>query len=171
MQNKDLRAVLQTIASGDLAAFETLYHEMKVPVYTVLLRITRDRVLSEDLLQEFFLKLFRAPPVEARNPRAYLFQTAHNLALDALRSEKQTAPLDELSEPYAAAETTPMRLELELAFENLPLPERQIAALHLYGGLKFREIAEICALPLGTVLWRYRKAIGQLQNHLNGGNA
>ena len=166
MPPKELRALLMKIASGDKAAFEALYHEIKVPVYTVLVRITRDRHLSEDLLQEFFLKVFRTPPADAKNPRAYLFQMAHNLALDALR-QKKTA--EELIDAPSAAGIPYSQLELELAFAALPLLERQIASLHLYAGLKFREIAEICALPLGTVLWRYRKAIGQLQQHLNGG--
>lgn len=122
--------------------------------------------MSEDLLQEFFLKVFRTPPVDAKNPRAYLFRMAHNLALDALRREK---PTEELPDAPATAGIPYSQLELELAFAALPLPERQIAALHLYAGLKFREIAEICALPLGTVLWRYRRAISQLQTYLNGG--
>lgn len=166
MTSKELRALLNQIASGDRTAFEALYHEMNVPVYTVFVRITRDRSLSEDLLQEFFLKLFRTPPLDAKNPRAYLFQIAHNLALDALRREKSA---EELPEVLSATGIPYAQLELELAFSALPLPERQIASLHLYAGLKFREIAEICALPLGTVLWRYRKAITQLQQHLNGG--
>ena len=168
MTSNELRALLEQISHGDRAAFEALYHEFKVPVYTVLVRITRDRILSEDLLQEFFLKLFRTPPVDAKNPRAYLFQMAHNLALDALRREKSTDELNEAFSPSTAG-IPYTQLELELAFSDLPLPERQIAALHLYAGLKFREIAEICGMSLGTVLWRYRKAITQLQQHLNGG--
>ena len=168
MTSNELRALLEQISHGDRTAFEALYHEMNVPVYTVLVRITRDRALSEDLLQEFFLKLFRTPPLDAKNPRAYLFQMAHNLALDALRREKSAEELNDTFAPSSAG-IPYTQLELELAFSALPLPERQIAALHLYAGLKFREIAEICGCPLGTVLWRYRKAIGQLQQHLNGG--
>lgn len=166
MTSNELRALLEQISRGDRTAFEKLYHEMNVPVYTVLVRITRDRALSEDLLQEFFLKLFRTPPLDAKNPRAYLFRMAHNLALDTLRQKKSA---EELPEAFSSAGIPYTQLELELAFAALPLPERQIAALHLYAGLKFREIAEICALPLGTVLWRYRKAITQLQQQLNGG--
>ena len=166
MTSNELRALLEQISHGDRTAFEALYHEMNVPVYTVLVRITRDRNLSEDLLQEFFLKVFRTPPVDAKNPRAYLFRMAHNLALDALRREK---PTEELPDAPATAGIPYSQLELELAFAALPLPERQIAALHLYAGLKFREIAEICGYPLGTVLWRYRRAISQLQTYLNGG--
>ena len=167
MSPKELRALLTNIAAGDRDAFEALYHEISVPVFTVLLRITRNRDLSEDLLQEFFLKVFRTPPAQAQNPRAYLFQMARNLALDALRTAHPIEKLDD-SAPVFSADPT-LKLGLELAFARLSLPERQIVALHLYAGLKFREIAEICSLPLGTVLWRYRKAIGQLQNELNGG--
>ena len=166
MSPKELRALLTNIAAGDRDAFEALYHEISVPVFTVFLRITRNRDLSEDLLQEFFLKVFRTPPAQAQNPRAYLFRMAHNLALDALRQKKSA---EELPEVFSSAGIPYTQLELELAFAALPLPERQIAALHLYAGLKFREIAEICGMSLGTVLWRYRRAISQLQTYLNGG--
>ncbi len=166
MDPKDLRALLQKISKKDLASFEALYHEYKTPVFTILLRITQSRTLSEDLLQEFFLKLYNNPPTQAKNPRAYLFQMARNLALDALRREKPTADLP--FEP-AAADLSDRRIDLQLAFGALDEIDRQIVSLHLYGGLRFREIAGICAMPLGTVLWRYRRAIQRLRELLNGG--
>jgi len=61
------------------------------------------------------------------------------------------------------------RIDLERAFEKLSSEERQIVTLHLNGGFKFREIAEIMNIPTGTALWRYRKAINKLRNILNGG--
>lgn len=169
MDSVTLREHVEKLRAGDLEAFEVIYRELKTPVYTVLLRITRDEALSEDLLQELFLKLFQSPPPPSvKNPRAYLFQMARNLALDSLRGRQQ---FEELEESLAArtAEDLAVKLDVAAALRALPLLERQIVALHLNGGLKFRELAEMMDLPLGTVLWRYRRAIEELRRILSGG--
>jgi RNA polymerase sigma-70 factor (ECF subfamily) len=61
------------------------------------------------------------------------------------------------------------RTDVETAIHRLTREEREIVTLHLNAGLKFREIAEIIESPLGTVLWKYKKAIGAMRNYLNGG--
>lgn len=173
MDDTQLREKLDLVRQGDWDAFEVLYEDLKTPVFTVLYRITQDRALSEDLLQEVFVKLFRAPPPSSvRKPRAYLFQTARNLALDALRRQpqKSCADLDgcmQLSGGDPAEHL--LRMDLDLALERLSLTERQIVTLHINGGLPFREVAASMELPLGTVLWKYRKAIARLRSLLNGG--
>ncbi len=171
MDDTQLRETLDLVRQGDRDAFEALYEEMKTPLFTVLYRITQDRALSEDLLQEVFVKLFRTPPPSSvRKPRAYLFQSARNLALDALRRQKPWAGLDSCAHlPGDDPAEHLLRLDLEQALAQLDLSERQIVALHLNGGLTFREIAAGMGLPLGTALWKYRKAIARLRSLLNGG--
>lgn len=172
MNDTQLREALALLRQGDPAAFEQIYTQLSAPLFTVILRITRDRELSEDILQEVFFKLYRSPPgPSVQKPRAYLFQTARNLALDALRRRPGDASLDELPDlPQPAPFDPGQRLDLERAFAALSLEERQLTALHLNGGLKFREIAQMTGVPLGTVLWRYRKAVDKLRTLLNGGS-
>lgn len=171
MNDDRLGSALVLLRQGDLAAFEQIYTQLSAPLFTVILRITQDRALSEDILQEVFLKLYQSPPgPDVKNPRAYLFQTARNLALDVLRRPGEAA-LDELSDlPQPGMEDPAQRLDLEQAFAALSLEERQLVSLHLNGGLKFRELAQLTGAPLGTVLWRYRKAIEKLRRLLNGGS-
>lgn len=169
MKDAELNTCLKALERGDMAAFERLYEELKTPVYTILLRITGDRWLAEDLLQEFFVRLYQAPPAAARKPRAYLFQMARNLAIDSLRRAEVSVPADaEPAEELWQAHHE-MRMDLEAAMGQLDLLERQLVVLHLNGGLKFREVAQIVGLPLGTAYSRYRKAIGKLRVLLDGG--
>lgn len=168
MDDNQLRTLLERLAQGDKTALEELFYELRTPVFTIILRIVGERELSEDILQEFFLKLFRSPPAAPiQKPRAYLFRMARNMALDGLGERRREVPLEEcaltMEHDFAG------RMDLADALAALPLTERQIVALHLNGGLKFREIAELMEMPLGTVLWRYRKAIGALRDMLNGG--
>lgn len=166
MTDQQLKTQLEALKTGDRQAFLKIYQELKTPVYTVLVRLTGDRLLSEDLLQEVFLRIYRQPP-EAEKPRAYVFRMARNLAIDALR---QKQPCDPLEEHSLQADPDPtVKLDLERAFARLTAGERQLVALHLSAGLTFREVASIVERPLGTVLWQYRKAIEKLRNTLDGG--
>ncbi len=165
MTDEQLKQLLKALEAGEQGTFSAIYSELKTPVFTVLVRLTGDRALSEDLLQEVFLKLYRQPP-QAEKPRAYVFRMARNLAIDALRQKQPTEPVEELP-----VWTDPdLKLDLERAFDRLTVQERQLVALHLSAGLTFREVAAIVERPLGTVLWQYRKAIEKLRNLLDGGS-
>ena len=169
MDDNQLRAVLERLRQGDKTALEELFFELKTPVFTVLLRIVGERELAEDILQEFFLKLFRSPPAAPiQKPRAYLFRMARNMAIDGLKERAKDIPLEEIAEPVENTDFA-WRIDVADALAALSLEERQIVTLHLNGGLKFREIAEVMSQPLGTVLWRYRRSIGALRDMLNGG--
>ena len=166
MTDEQLKQQLKALESGDKTAFADIYSELKTPVFTVLVRLTGDRTLSEDILQEVFLRLYRQPP-KAEKPRAYVFRMARNLAIDALR---QKQPCDPLEEHTLQTDPDPtVKLDLERALAALTVEEQQLVALHLSAGLTFREVAAIVERQLGTVLWRYRKAIEKLRILLDGG--
>ena len=167
MTDEQLKQQLKTLESGDKTAFAAIYSELKTPVFTVLVRLTGDRTLSEDLLQEVFLRLYRQPP-KAEKPRAYVFRMARNLAIDALRQKRLTEAIEE-QQLYGEPDFG-LKLDLERALAALTVEERQMVALHLSAGLTFREVAAIVERPLGTVLWRYRKAIEKLRILLDGGS-
>ena len=169
LTDKELSGKLMLIKTGDKGAFEEIYREINAAAFTVSYRITGDRCLSEDIIQEFFVKLYRKPPEEPlEKPRAYLLRMVHNLTVDKL--EKAHISIDECENMLSDKEdSTDQRIDLERAFAKLSLEERQLVALHLNGGFKFREIAEMLKIPVGTALWRYRKAINRLRSILNGG--
>ena len=168
MTDKELSGKLMKLKSGDKDAFEEIYHEISSTAYTVAYRITGDRCLSEDIIQEFFVRLYKKPPeAPLEKPRAYLMKTVHNLTIDKL--EKQHISIDEYEAVSSMEEDSDTAADLRRAFGMLTLQERQLVTLHLYGGFRHREIAEMTGVPLGTVLWRYRKAIARLRGILNGG--
>src|SRR4029077_5076608 len=75
----------------------TLFQQLQQPVFRYLLRKTRNAGTAEDLTQETFLRLCRHlrddRPLD--NPKAWLLTVANNLAIDARRSERNLADLDE----------------------------------------------------------------------------
>ena len=178
MNNSALRVKLNAIADKNNTAFAELYNELKTPIYTIINRIVWDRQASQDIMQEVFLKLYLSPPSPSiKNPRAYIFQMARNLAIDNTRKALQSQQYLSLDSPeientaHSPSDDLPLRMDtridIESALKRITAPECQIVTLHLIGELKFREIAEIMSMPLGTVLWRYQKAIEKLRKLLS----
>ncbi len=168
MTNEELSGQLVSLRAGQIDALEEIYQELRTPVMTVVFRVVRSRELAEDLTQEVFLRLYRSPPgAEVHSPRAWVFRSAHNLALDALRRPGS----EELPETAVVdfADSADMRLDVEAALGRLDERDRVIVTLHLNAGLRFREIAQAMDMPLGTVLWRYSRATERLRASLDGG--
>ena len=157
--------------TGDKAAFEGIYQELKTPVFTIIFRILYDRAYSEDITQEVFLRIYRSPPEpRIQNPRAWIFQIARNLAIDSKRKPMQAPLVDEVeADGRFAEEAIVFGLDMERALQSIPIDAREIVTLHVNAGLKFKEIAKMLDIPLGTVLWKYQKAIKSLRSKLSGG--
>jgi len=171
MDDRQLQILLGQLQQGNSDTLDALYRELNRPIYTVILRMTGNTALSEDILQEFFVKLYRNPPAAMpKKPRAYLFQMAHNLTVDHLRRERPTTSLSDCAEtPQSPEFSLVERMDLERAMASLSPLDREIVTLHAGAGLTFREVAAVTALPLGTALWRYQRAIQRLRELLNGG--
>ena len=165
MTDEILREKLAAIQSGDMKAFEEVYQSLKTPIMTVAARMTGDRQTAEDILQEVFVRLYKNPPdPKLSKPRAYIFRMARNLAIDSIRSIEPSVNIDECEDVLVHKDAdSAEKLDIEAALSALPDAERQTVVLHINGGLKFREIAQITAAPLGTVLWRYNRAVGRLR--------
>lgn len=167
MDNEELNKCLSGMRD-DMHLFDELYNELKTPAFTVIMRIVKDRALSEDVLQELFLKIYRSPPRNVKKPRAYILEMARNMAIDSLKKHSAETAIDELEIESQDADITG-KLDIENAIRKLDPADSEIVTLHLNGGLTFRETAAIMKMPLGTVLWRYRRAIDRLRMILSGG--
>ena len=169
MNNDELAGKLDAIRNGDRIAFEELYIDLRTPIFTVINRITWDKAVSEDILQEFFVKLFLSPPTPHNNLRAYIFQIARNLAIDNVRKQTQKISLDDISEiAHRPLEDFQLKMDIDDALKSIPTQECEIVTLHIIGGLTFREIAEVLGIPSGTAKWKYQKAISRLQIIIQG---
>lgn len=124
---------------------------------------------AEDLLQDTFVRALRGIGRlhTSVSPRAYLFGIARHVSLDALRRPAPAEPL--LSEPEApASPTEDARLEpLREAIARLPEAQRETLLLKLQLDLSYAEIAEVLAIPVGTVRSRLHHAVRELRATLN----
>jgi RNA polymerase sigma factor (sigma-70 family) len=156
--------------SDDMNDFKQLFDEHKKSVFAMALSILRDFELAEDVLQESFIKLFQHKKHQKiSNVKAWLISVSRNTALDLYRKKKReiTGFTDDYFErmPYLSGDPLD-RLVLAKYLELLDDEERQIVILKEISGMKHREIAKIIEVPLGTVLWKYNRALKKLKKGL-----
>ena len=170
MNNSELANTFCAIRNGDKNAFDELYQDLQTPIYTIIFRITWDKALSEDIMQNIFVKLFSSPPDSSvKNFRAYIFQMAHNQAINSMKEQSRHVSLDEICDTvHQPLDDYSLRMDVDYALKTLLAQECQVVILHVIGKLKFREISKIMDLPLGTVLWKYQKALSKLKKHISG---
>ncbi len=166
MEKEKLDELMAAVAEGDNEAFEKLYLATAKGVYVFAYSYVNNKSDAEDLMQTAFLQIKKKAYTyqKGTNARAWMLQIVKNLALDELRRRKRErerlADADKAeSASYEFSENT----ALEYMMRSLNGEEREIVLLHVFWGYKHREIAKKLNLPLGTVTWRYNKAIKKLE--------
>lgn len=171
MNKTDLRKVFDRIRGGDKNAFSLFYSEFKNPVYTIVYRIVQSKETAEDIVQDVFVKLFVSPPgPHVENIRAWIFQMAHNHAIDSLRKIRNTEDIEKAEATICdTADTYICKWDVEKAMSHLSFSEREVLTLRLNGELSFSHIGKIMHKSLPSVYRTYRRALKTLREYLNGG--
>ena len=173
MADRETELMLR-VKGGDREAFAELYGLFQKPVYNYLYRLCFNRAMAEDLLQEAFLRIWKAAPTwePAAKVSTWIFRISHNLFLNeaARRREKPLeAPEAELrADPASDLNRREVRSAVQKAIEALPEGERECLMLSEYNGFKYAEIAEILGIPVGTVKSRMFSAVQHLKEALKG---
>ena len=101
---QDDRQLVEEALAGSQRAYHALVKRYERPVFSVILRMVRDRPLAEDLAQETFVKAFRSLASYDPNRKlsSWLFTIAHNAAIDHLRKKRlRTVPLEASGDEWA----------------------------------------------------------------------
>ena len=140
--------------------FHALYRAEFGRVAGYAFRLTRDSELADDIAQEAFTRLL-ARWIGVREPRAYLFHVATNLARDSwqarVRAERYAAQAAAVTRDQPA----PDRSVLD-AIARLPRRYREVVLLHYYADLPVPEVAAVVRRPAGTV----KRQLSEARSHL-----
>lgn len=140
-------------------------------VYSFSYRLTRRADLAEDITQECFLAVVRAPYRfdEARGSvKTYLFSIARNLALKQYRDYRAEERLEEIDTPDAVDPRVALEVSSAVAsaVAALPLLQQEALILFEYEGATLEEIAQIVTADVGTVKSRLHRARERLRRVL-----
>ena len=191
-RSRGLAALLARCGVGDRAAFAALYDATSAHLFAVVLRINRDRAQAEDILQEVYVKVWRAAQsfdAAQSQPLTWLTSIARNGAIDSLRrSQAQPRTVsgahandddsddhtvydkfeDSAEGPMALLDRAEQARGLASCMQGLTPAQRQSVALAFFDGLSHAEVATRLQQPLGTVKSWVRRALLALKDCLDG---
>jgi RNA polymerase sigma factor (sigma-70 family) len=160
--------------------FEYLYIHYQKLVYHIAFRITKDGSLSEDIVQETFIKAYKKIDtlIDEKKAGAWLSSIATRTSIDFIRKEIRTREI--LIDPFnieidclvsstreeveQAVDVTLLKEELATEIRQLPLAQQEVFLLRVEYGMNEEEIAQRLDLKRSTVKTRFFRARRKLKN-------
>lgn len=168
--------LIQWVARGDVSCLATLFERHHRSVFQFCLHMTKNRALSEDLVQDIFIKLLKNAGSFRHEGsfRAWMFNVARNVALDSLRKasrrgEQSVAEVaeellaDSRSAERAAAGNQKMRQVLE-AMSALPAASQEVIWLGRFVFDSYRELGQALSCSSGAARVRMHRAMTLLNS-------
>lgn len=185
------KRLVERVQHGDKKAFELLFSKYQRKLMRLVSRLVRDQAEAEDVVQEAFIKAYRALP-QFRGDSAFytwLYRIGINTAKNYLVTQGRRAPtstdadveeaetfddgerLRDVNTPESMLATKQIAQTVNLAMEALPEELRMAISLREIEGLSYDEIADVMECPIGTVrsrIFRAREAIAEKLRPLLG---
>ncbi|MFW5782557.1 MAG: RNA polymerase sigma factor [Candidatus Muiribacteriaceae bacterium] len=171
----DEKKLINDILAGDTHKFENIVSEYKDRLYIFLYRLSFNEAVSEEILQQTFLKAFRYlntcdPEKGLKN---WLYRIARNCYYDHFRKEKKFQLVnlddmkfflssDEISTEDKAISRNELKKVIKILYE-LPPKYSEVMILRYVEDKTYEEIATILDLPEGTVKIRIHRARKKLK--------
>jgi len=183
----DESETIRRCLAGDERAHRELMARYERPVFSVAMRMLRQREDAEDVTQETFVRMFRA--LERYDPSrpftAWLFTITSRLCIDLLRrrrirplplvrqeagsSEEETVDVPDTSPgPDTVTQHQEEERRVVDMIEALPPHYRIVVMMRHQQDMAYEEIAVALGLPLGTVKARIHRARALLAQRLGG---
>jgi RNA polymerase sigma-70 factor (ECF subfamily) len=181
--------LLARFRAGQTEAFGQLVRRYERELFGYLRRYLGDQDLAQDVFQNTFLQVYqKIDQYQAGRPvRPWLYTISTHQAIDAMRraGRRPVVSLDQLRDtdangeahsllelletpnpvdPFERLEAEERREQIRQRLAELPEHLRGTLVLAYYQGLKYKEIAEILDIPVGTVKSRLHVAIARLQD-------
>ena len=163
---EDEKKLLAEAKNGDSDAFGKLVERYQRRVYTVIYRFVRNHTEADDLAQEAFIRAVRAiDRFDLRYPFSpWMYRIAINLTLNHLKKRRLPMVDADLERkpsadsPVSVLEQDEPRRKVPAAIARLSLKLRQVLVLRVYADWPYAQIAQVLAIPIGTVMSRLARA-------------
>ncbi len=178
---EDDAQLVARVQKGDKRGFDLLVLKYRHRIHSLASRFVRDPDEVQDVVQEAFIKAYRAIGSFRGESAFYtwLYRIAINTAKNYLVSRSRRPPgadvdvddaehfegawaLRDIDDPESQLMTGQLRTAIEEAFRRLPDDLRTALSLREFDGLSYEEIAEVMQCPVGTVrsrIFRAREAV------------
>lgn len=160
--------LVERLKAGDELAFDVVYEAYRHRLFAYLIRLTRNRDVAEDLLEETWLRL--VDRIETLRDGAklgpWLFAVARNLFLTHVRSLgpdigeacEWAEPADDGASPFDAVAARKLASRIERGLAAMPLSYREGLLLVGVQGMTPSEAAAVCDLTPEAMRQRLQRA-------------
>lgn len=164
----DERMTVLLAQTGDRAAFDSLLRSVQEPLFRYIVRITQNRAIAEDTLQDVFLIIFRK--LEWLNDPDLFRPWAYRIAT---RAAWKRLKVKEDAQDFLSSSVEPdvdvmnLKAQLPELLGRVSPASRAVLTLHYLDDLSLPEIAAILDIALGTVKSRLAYGLHRLREELN----
>ena len=168
-----LDGYVKKFINGDSSAFDEIYRATRKSVYYVALSVLRDGSVAEDVMQTTYVRVIKniRSYVLGTNIAAWIVRIAKNEALNVKKVRNREELVDDFAtradvkshDPHGYGEL------IDLAKRTLTEDEFSILMLVSSCGYKRREVGKMLDMPIPTVTWKYKNAIGKMRAALEEG--
>lgn len=172
LNDKSEAELIVALQQGDISAFDEIFERHRRRILAYVRGLVMDKSSAEDITQETFVKLVRriGSIKPEKGVSSWLYRVARNASVDYLRKRDKEVVSDTAglrtevwNDPAVGIQNYELDRQLANAMAGLNVEDRNLMALRYFADLSFREIAGIMRRPLGTVLWRNRRALERLR--------
>lgn len=176
-------ALMLKVKNGDIDKMGLLYERYNRQLFRFIFNMTRQKELSEDMVQNIFMRMLKYPEgfMGFGEFRMWMYHIARNSVYDHFRKVKRTpahSDVKDYEEKVVGDQKTDGQLEkdeelklLEKAMGKLSDENRELLILCRFQELKYSEIAKILNTTEGAIKVRVHRALNQLkENFLKTGN-
>ncbi len=162
-------ALVERVRAGDHAAFRELFESYYIPLCKFAVRYVDSMAVAEELVADVFAAMWlgRATLVVPRRVDQYLFAAVRNRALNARRNAATAQRLAVQGEGAASTDLSDDPSELDARVralvDALPPKCRDVARLHWFEHLSYREVAERSGLSMAAVKKHIERALASLR--------
>lgn len=176
VDNAHLAQLLEDVASGKRDEFNHLYRITSGRLFAIALKMTRQRELAEEVLQDAYLKIWHKARLFDRqqgSAMGWLITVLRRTALDRIRLVSSSASMVEISSDAFDLEDVTQSLHRDTGddvrdcVQRLEDRHRRVILLAFYSGLTHEEMARHLGVPLGTVKSWVRRGLARLKSCLD----
>jgi RNA polymerase sigma factor (sigma-70 family) len=173
-QTYEERELVTALRAKDDQAFGYLYDHYSGALYSVVKQIVGDAEISNDVLQETFVNIWRKIELYDEGKGrlfTWMLNIARNAAIDKTRSKSfqqssRQQPIMEADGAYGTVKAGVDDFGLKKVLQKLKDEQRLLIDLSYYQGYTHEQISKALDIPLGTVKTRIRSALTQLRTLL-----
>ena len=165
------------ISAGNEKAFRAIFDLYKVELFGAAIRLTKSRVIAEEIIQEVFIGLWisREHLIKVEEPGSYIYRILFNRTSNYLRKEANQHRIIKaaMQHTQSSSDATEQLVDvndtehlIEKALGQLPPRQKTVYKLHCQHGLSNEEIASQLHVSQHTIKSHLSKAIGFIRTYL-----